>query len=337
VVEIQLKKDITDNNNLLKDMAGRGGRGHAAEETSDNRGGGHTTAAPAAATSDPGAAAATTAANLTPGAAAAAAAAAVKLEFMCRGNERLFYPVKNLNYAGGWREVWDLSDHDHRDVLEYLARRGKSDMSPAAAAVAVHVRSARQHVGVDMDSNTVTVRPCLTEEEVSRSARNFAVNNCEYEHSSLPFVTRQPGGVRVHLPRAAADEEEEEEEETNSQVVYPAKPPPPPPQGQQQPSPSSSVCCRQCDLVVPLSDVLPLCHHLRSDHGEKVFVCPACPGTGTYYYLPDTLRRHIQGEHRLSGGFHVRDLEDNLQEQVSFGRLTCVSTEVKWNISFSSC
>ncbi len=78
----------------------------------------------------------------------------------------------------------------------------------------------------------------------------------------------------------------------------------------------SFVSCCKCDFRASVGDpggVLTLTQHLLEAHHERIYVCPGCPGNGTYYYQPGTLRRHLQTRHPGR-----KDLENELQMQVRF-------------------
>merc|ERR1712142_625623 len=59
-------------------------------------------------------------------------------------------------------------------------------------------------------------------------------------------------------------------------------------------------CVKGCGFETKLSETLFMFLHLKQVHGDPVYVCSGCPGKGSYFYLPASLKKHIVSQHQES-------------------------------------
>ena len=108
----------------------------------------------------------------------------------------------------------------------------------------------------------------------------------------MKYVTRTAGGCLVHLPRLKVMSASGDSKET------PEKPSPSLRTGYYSvPIDESSISCCKCDYSTALTDSEGLAYHFLFIHQTRIFFCPFCPGRGSYFYLPGTLRKHVVKKH----------------------------------------
>ncbi len=98
---------------------------------------------------------------------------------------------------------------------------------------------------------------------------------------------------------------------------------------------TSSVVCCKCPYSVTLdaNGILTLTKHLLDVHHQRLFICPGCPGSGMYYYLPGTLRRHLASKHDDDAELH-RDVDAQESTICKFNELVSIVYS-KYPMSFN--